>query len=108
VLERYSAGDEDRRRRHSDAFVPHVSLLLDSTFNRLEQISVIARRELSLEELIARALSQSSTSRARLGARADDLVGELRTQAPTWSPNGLFTEVLTSSALIARRPIDRL
>jgi SAM-dependent methyltransferase len=103
VLERYSAGDEDRRRRHSDAFVPHVSVLLDSAFNCLEQISVIARHELSLEGLIARALSQSSTSRARLGARADDLVEELRAQAPAWSPNGLFTEVLTSSALIARR-----
>jgi SAM-dependent methyltransferase len=105
VLERYSTDDEDRHRRHSDAFVPHVALLLDSAFNRLEQISVIARHELSLEGLLARALSQSSTSRARLGALADDLVGELRAQAPTWSPNGIFTEVLTSSALIARRSI---
>ena len=103
VLQRYSADDEDRRRRQSDAFAPHVSLLLDSTFNCLERISVIAMRQSNLDGLIARALSHSSTSRARLGPLADELVEELRAQAPTWSPSGLFTEVLTSSALIARR-----
>jgi hypothetical protein len=64
----------------------------------------IARHQVTLEGLIARALSRSSTSRARLGARADQLVAEIRAQAANWSPNGVFTEVLTSSALIARRP----
>jgi SAM-dependent methyltransferase len=107
LLERYSSDDEDRRVRKSDAFVPHVSVLLDSAFNRLEQISVIARHQVTTEGLIERALSQSSTSRARLGARADELIAEIRAQAATWSPNGLFTEVLTSSALIARRPDGR-
>jgi SAM-dependent methyltransferase len=106
VLEPYSIGDEDGRRRRSNGFVPHVSVLLDSTFNCLERISVIARHELSVEGIIARALSQSSTSRARLGARADETVEELRARAKTWSPNGLLTEVLISSALIARRPTD--
>jgi SAM-dependent methyltransferase len=99
LLERYSS-DDDRPRRDW----PHISVLLDSAFNRLEQVSVIARHQVTLEQLIERALSQSSTSRARLGARADELIAEIRTQAATWSPNGLFTEVLTSSALIARRP----
>lgn len=106
VLERYSSGDEEGRRRRSDDFVPHVSVLLDSAFNCLEQISVIARHKLNLDGLIARALSQSSTSRARLGVRADEMVEEIRAQAATWSPNGLFNEVLISSALIARRPAD--
>ena len=87
VLEPYSIGDEDGRRRHSNEFVPHVSVLLDSAFNRLERISVIARHECSVEEIIARALSQSGTSRARLGARADEMVEELRARAETWSPN---------------------
>jgi SAM-dependent methyltransferase len=104
LLERYSSDDEDRRLRKSEAFVPHTSLLLDSAFNHLEQISVIARHQVTLEGLIARALSQSSTSRARLGARADELIAEIRAQAVTWSRDGMFTEVLTSSALIARRP----
>jgi hypothetical protein len=69
----------------------------------------LATALIALEQLpearqpIARALSQSSTSRARLGARADEMVEELRARAETWSPNGLLTEVLISSALIARR-----
>lgn len=103
LLARYADDDEDRKRRHSDAFAPHISVLLDSAFNRLERISIIGRRELALPALIDRALSQSSTSRARLGARADAMIAELRAQAPTWSPNGAFTETLISSALIARR-----
>jgi SAM-dependent methyltransferase len=107
VLERYSTGDEDRRRRRSDAFAQHISVLLDSAFSRLERISVIGRHELRLEGLIARALSRSSTSRAQLGTRADKMIEELRAQAATWSPNGVFAEVLTSSALIARRPTGR-
>jgi SAM-dependent methyltransferase len=103
VLERYSADDEDRRQRRSDAFAAHVSVLLDSAFSRLERISIIDRRELRLDGLVDRALSRSSTSRARLGARADEMIGELRAWAVTCSPNGTFAEVLTSSALIARR-----
>jgi SAM-dependent methyltransferase len=105
VLERYATGDEGRRRRRSDAFVQHISVLLDSAFSRLERISVIDRHALSLDGLVERALSRSSTSRARLGAATDTMIEELRAQAPAWSPNGVFTEVLTSSALIARRPV---
>jgi SAM-dependent methyltransferase len=103
LLERYSDGDDDRKRRRSDAFAPHVSVLLGSAFNRLERISIIGRRALQLQGLIDLALSRSSTSRARLGDRADAMIDELRARAAVWSPDGMFTEVLTSSALIARR-----
>lgn len=104
VIERYSADDEDRQRRRSDAFAPHVSVLLGSAFSRLERISTVATRDLGVDALVERALSQSSTSRARLGAQADEMVAELRSKAPGWSPTGRFTEVLFSNALIARRP----
>jgi SAM-dependent methyltransferase len=103
LLERYAGDDEVRRRRRSDAFLPHLSVLLASRFNRLERISVMGVRRLVVETLVERALSYSSTSRARLGERADVMVAELRAAAPAWSPDGGFTEVLTSSALIARR-----
>jgi SAM-dependent methyltransferase len=103
LLERYAEGDVDRKRRRSDAFAPHVSVLLDSAFNRLERISVIGRRTLTLDMLIDLALSRSSTSRARLDACADEMIAELRAAAAAWSPDGVFSEVLTSSALIARR-----
>ncbi len=78
-------------------------MLLASAFNRLERISVIGKRTLDLDGLIDRALSLSSTSRARLGERADEMVEDLRRQAAKWGVDGTFTEVLASNALIARR-----
>lgn len=104
LIERYSADDEDRQRRRSEAFAPHLSVLLGSPFNRIERISVVTSRDLDVDGLVQRALSQSSTSRARLGAGADEMVAELRAKAPGWSASGVFTEVLFSNALIARRP----
>jgi SAM-dependent methyltransferase len=104
LIERFSADDEDRQRRRSEAFAPHMSVLLHSPFSRLERASVVTSRELGVDGLVQRALSQSSTSRARLGAQADEMVAELRAKAPAWSPTGRFTEVLFSNALIARRP----
>jgi hypothetical protein len=56
------------------------------------------------EALIDRALSMSSTSRARLGARADAMVSEMRELLAELAPSGHLTEVLATSALIARRP----
>ncbi|MBV9512205.1 MAG: methyltransferase domain-containing protein [Caulobacteraceae bacterium] len=103
LLERYSSDDEDRRRRKSTAFAPHVSVLLASPFDRLERIGVIRRRALGLDDLIERALSLSSTSRARLGERTEAMIEELTATAKSWSADGLFTEVLTSNALIAQR-----
>lgn len=103
LLEGYAAGDDDRQRCRGPAFPPHTSVLLQSAFSRLEQISFIAPHEVSLDMLIDRALSLSSTSRARLGDRADELVEQLRTRSAGWSDTGVFTEVLASNALIARR-----
>jgi SAM-dependent methyltransferase len=103
LLERYAGDDADRQRRRSSAFLPHLSVLLDSAFCRLERISTIRRRTFGLEALLDRALSMSSTSRARLGDRADQMVEELRREAATWSSDGVLTEVLASNALIATR-----
>ena len=103
LLEGYAAGDDDRQRCRGPAFPPHTSVLLESAFNRLEQISVIAPHDVTLDMLIDRALSLSSTSRARLGDRADELIDHLRAKSADWSTTGVFTEVLASNALIARR-----
>lgn len=104
LLERYGDDDADRRLRRSDVFLPHISVLLGSAFSRLERVSVISRRELTLNDLIERALSQSSTSRARLGERAEVMIDELRTLAAGWESTTPLVEVVASSALIARRP----
>jgi len=103
LLERWSATDAERARRKSDAFLPHISVLLDSAFSRLRRVSVVWRRPLTLDDLIQRALSQSSTSRARLGEGAEEMIDELHAEAAGWNSEGRFVEVLESSALIAQR-----
>jgi hypothetical protein len=46
----------------------------------------------------------SSTSRARLGARADDLLEELTVVIERLAPSGDLSEVVATNALMARRP----
>ena len=104
ILQAWSADDETHVIRRGTYYRPHTSMLLASPFSRLERISVIHRLPLSTETLIDRALSFSSTSRARLGDRTDALLDELRTKMAGWEAQGPMEEVLASSALIAWRP----
>ena len=83
---------------------PHLSVLLASPFSQLEQIEVIQRHPLSYQALADRLLSFSSTSRARLGAKADEMLEDLRGKVEAWEAQGPLEEVLASQALIARRP----
>jgi trans-aconitate methyltransferase len=106
VMDRYAAGDTARGRSRSPGWVRHEAVLLDSAFAELEEIAVIERRRVDVETLIDRALSMSTTSRARLGARADDLVRDIRELIARIAPDGSVTEVITTMALIARRPRD--
>ena len=84
---------------------PHISMLLASPFSRLEQISVIQRHPLTLQILCDRMLSYSSTSRASLGDRADDMLAELSGKFAEWERQGPMEEVLELTALMAFRPI---
>jgi SAM-dependent methyltransferase len=104
VLRRYNDDDPARGRWNTGTWVRHEAFLLDSAFSDVEEITVIERRETPAERLIDRALSLSSTSRERLGDRADALVAELRTLIGAIAPTGLVTEVVATSALIATRP----
>jgi SAM-dependent methyltransferase len=103
VIERY-AGDEERRRRRGPGWVSHTALLLDSAFSEVEEVSVIQRRSLTAARLLDRALSMSSTSRGRLGARAEDLLRELTVVVARLAPSGDLGEVVATNALMARRP----
>jgi SAM-dependent methyltransferase len=89
---------------HKSRERPHTSVLLASPFSRLEQISVIQRHPLTLQVLTDRLLSFSSTSRARLGDKVDDLLAELGRNYAEWEAEGPMEEVLTSWALMAFRP----
>ena len=83
---------------------PHTSVLLASPFSRLEEIRIIFRNPLTLQSLTDRLLSFSSTSRARLGDRADELLAELATKFEAWDAEGPMEEVLAATATVAFRP----
>ena len=103
VLARYA---ESGRRRgwRSTGWVRHEAVLLDSPFNRLETAGVIHRRRVPVERLIDRALSMSSTSRARIGDRADAMVAELLEVFARIAPEGSVIEMAETTALLAWRP----
>ncbi len=104
LLRRFSRDNADRRRWKGGSWVRHEAFLLDSPFSQLEQIAVIERRRTPAVTLADRILSLSSTSPARLGEKANALLGELETLLARIAPDGWLTEVVATSALIARRP----
>jgi SAM-dependent methyltransferase len=104
LLQAWSADDSSHVIRGRNGYRPSISILLASPFSRLERIVVVHRQRLSLETLIDRALSLSSTSRARLGDRADELIAELTAKMAKWETDGPMEEVLASQALVAWRP----
>jgi hypothetical protein len=108
LLERYSGDDPARAVRRSADWVRHEAILLDSPFARLERVGIIERRRVPAGRLVDRASSQSSTSRARLGERADQLLVEIDAFLAGVAPAGLATEVVESTALVARRPASSL
>jgi SAM-dependent methyltransferase len=107
LINRYAANDASRTQRQGPNWIPHFAVLLDSPFSELEQISVFYRREVTAAMLIDQALSMSSTSRAFIGDRADELVAELTDWFGRIAPSGVAREVIAGIALIARRPDRR-
>ncbi len=103
IIDTYGREEEQRQWR-TPGWVPHMAVLLDSPFSELEEISVIERRDVSAGILIERALSMSSTSRALLGERAEDLVRDLTALLARLAPAGQLVEVVATNALMARRP----
>ncbi len=106
LTDRYAGGDPVHdRRRVKGAWVRHPPFLLASAFSRIERLAVLGRRMATTQSLIDRAMSMSSTSRARLGeARADALAAELRALLAEIAPAGALEEVLEWSAMVATRP----
>jgi SAM-dependent methyltransferase len=102
LIDRYADADEHRRGRRSGG-MRHEAVLFDSRFPVLERVGVIERRVTPAEDLVERALSMSSTSRARIGDKADRLAAELREALAGFARDGLMTEVVESQALLAGR-----
>ena len=95
-------GGGQRAAWRQPGWVPHEAVLLDSAFSDLRRLSVLQRRRTPGGALVDRALSMSSTSRARLGEAG---AAQLRASVLAMLPqDGMLTEVVQSTALIARRP----
>lgn len=103
LVSAYSADDGTHMILRGEGYTPHTSVLLASAFSHLERIAIYVRLPVTLKTLTDRALSFSSTSRARLGPKADELLDELRKKMEGWEAAGPMEEVVASNALIAWR-----
>jgi hypothetical protein len=78
--------------------------LFASTFTQLDGLSVTVRKDLTVEEIVGRALSMSSCSPQTLGAQQQAFETRLAAALRELSPDGTFTEVAELVAVLARRP----
>jgi SAM-dependent methyltransferase len=103
VVRRYASADTTHVRHHGPGWVRHEAFLLDSAFNAVEQVSVIERRTVSVEQLVDRAFSRSSTAPDRLGDAAPRLADEIEAVMRPLATDGMLPEVVATSAILARR-----
>jgi SAM-dependent methyltransferase len=87
-------------RHHRQGWVRHEAVLLDSPFPRIEHFGVIERRRVTVETMVARALSMSSTSPTWLGGQAEAMAAEVRA---VLAEAGELVEVVETDALVAWR-----
>ena len=104
LVRRYADNDEAHARRRGGTWVRHEAFLLDSAFGVLDQVSVIERRSVTIEQLVDRAFSRSSTAPDRLGDAGPKLASEIEALLRPLATNGTLTEVVATSAVLARRP----
>ena len=98
-------GGGKRAAWREPGWVRHEAILLDSPFSDLHRVGVIERRSTAVVSMVDRALSMSSTTRARLGeAGVATLRQEILAVLDEVSAGGMVTEIVESIALIVRRP----
>jgi len=104
VVRRYAVGDRTHVRHSTGNWVRHEAFLLDSAFSVADEIGVIERRQVSVDQLIHRALSRSSTTEERLGSDASRLAADIDALLRPKTADGVLTEMIATSALVGRRP----
>ena len=86
-------------------WIPNDAVLLDSPFSDLCRVGVIERRRTPAAHFVDRALSRSTSTRARIGeAGAARLTADILRIMGERAVDGMVTEVVESVGLIARRP----
>jgi SAM-dependent methyltransferase len=104
LVRSYAASDTEHARTRGPDWVRHEAFLLDSAFCQLDQVAVIERRQVSVDRLIDRAFSRSSTSPDRLGDAVPKLAAEIEALLRPLATDGELREVVMTSALLGRRP----
>jgi SAM-dependent methyltransferase len=104
LVRSYAETDAEHVRRRSADWVGHEAILLGSAFGMLDEIAVIERRQVSVAQLVERALSRSSTTTERLGLAAARLATEIEELLTPLASDGMLSEVIATNALVARRP----
>ncbi|MGH7780079.1 MAG: class I SAM-dependent methyltransferase [Candidatus Binataceae bacterium] len=104
VSRKYAAPRAYRRHWSNPAWERHEVVLRRSIFSEVDRVTVTGYRTSTVEELVGRAYSMSSTSIAMLGDRREDFERELRAALLGFDPSGVFTELIESEAIIATRP----
>lgn len=85
-------------------WVRHEAFLLASPFRCVEAHAVFKEGQVDTARLIERAFSMGGTAPERLGDRTADLKRDIAALVREIAPDGRLTEVIESSALVARRP----
>jgi len=104
LVRRYAVDDRAHVRRSGGIWIRHEAFLLDSAFRVVDDVGVVERRQVDIPQLVARAFSRSSTAPDRLGAAASTLAADIAALLEPMATNGVLTEVVKTSALLAHRP----
>lgn len=104
VRDAHAEPNSHRPIMRTPGWLSHEAILLDSPFRVLERIGIIERRSTSLEQLVARFLSLSSTSPGRTPTPREDLERAVRAALSNHVVDGHIGEIVESEALLASRP----
>jgi SAM-dependent methyltransferase len=92
--------ERDPRLDHRD----HETVLRRSAFAEIRHLTEHYRRAVTVDELVARALSTSTTSPDVLGAVRAEFEAAIRAAVAPYARDGALTEVVEAEALLATRP----
>jgi trans-aconitate methyltransferase len=97
ITDRVGEADPSKQQRKRN-WLTHHAVLLASPFCVLEEIAVIEERGIAVDMLVARTRTMSTVA-----AHAAECADELRAALAPFADGGEVTEVIASTALIARR-----
>jgi SAM-dependent methyltransferase len=92
--------ERDPRLDHRD----HETVLRRSAFSAIRHLTEGYRRAVTVDELVARALSTSTTSPDVLGPARAEFEAAIRAAVTPYARDGRLTEVVEAEALLATRP----